>query len=345
MARSDRFLKACRREAVDCTPIWLMRQAGRYLEEYRAIRKGHSFIEMCTTPELAAEVTLQPVRRFDLDAAIIFSDILLPLQASGVDLTFTDSEGPRILKPVRTGEDVERMRPLEPEQGMTYLLDAIRLVRRELDGSIPLIGFCGAPFTLASYLVEGGGSKTYTLTKQMMYTQPDLFHRLMERVTDIAIACANGQIRHGAQAFQVFDSWVGTLSRSDYEEFVFPYTSRLFSSLDRSVPSIHFALHAFHMTDLVKRAGGDVIGIDWQTPLDVAWQALGPDRAIQGNLDPAALFGSSDYLHKQVRTILAAARDVKGHIFNLGHGILPGTPPENVAILVDLVHRESARPL
>lgn len=343
MARSDRFLKACRKEPVDCTPIWMMRQAGRYLKEYRDIRSKYSFIEMCKTPELVVEVTLQPVRRFELDAAIIFADILLPLEYMGIDFEFTKDDGPQIKNPVRTKKEVEKMRTFVIEEHMDYLLTSIKLVRKELDGKVPLIGFSGAPFTLASYIIEGGGSKNYIHTKTMMYKEPDTWHLLMEKLVDMIIDYLNAQIKAGAQAVQVFDSWVGCLCPSDYKEFILPHQKRLFEGLDKSVPNIHFAFGASHLLKLVKEAGGDVIGLDWRIDIDDAWRLLNYETAVQGNLDPTALYGSKDYIKKRVEDILKRAENRNGHIFNLGHGILPTVPVENAEYLVNLVHELSKR--
>ncbi len=343
MARNDRFLKACRKEPVDCTPIWMMRQAGRYLKEYRDIRSKYSFIEMCKTPELVVEVTLQPVRRFELDAAIIFADILLPLEYMGIDFEFTKDDGPQIKNPVRTKKEVEKMRKFVIEEHMDYLLTSIKLVRKELNGKIPLIGFSGAPFTLASYIIEGGGSKNYIYTKTMMYKEPDTWHLLMEKLVDMIIDYLNAQIKAGAQAVQIFDSWVGCLCTSDYREFILPHQKRLFKELDRSVPHIHFAFGASHLLKLVKEAGGDVIGLDWRIDLDEAWKLLNYETAVQGNLDPAALYGSKEYIKKRVEDILRRAGNRNGHIFNLGHGILPTVPVENAEYLINLVHELSKR--
>ncbi|MCX7770258.1 MAG: uroporphyrinogen decarboxylase [Proteobacteria bacterium] len=343
MARNDRFLKACRKEPVDCTPIWMMRQAGRYLKEYRDIRSKYSFIEMCKTPELVVEVTLQPIRRFELDAAIIFADILLPLEYMGIDFEFTKDDGPQIKNPVRTRRDVEKMRKFNIEEHMDYLLTSIKLVRKELDGKVPLIGFSGAPFTLASYIIEGGGSKNYVNTKTMMYTEPDTWHLLMEKLVDMIIDYLNAQIKAGAQAIQIFDSWVGCLCPSDYKEFILPHQKRLFEGLDKSVPNIHFAFGASHLLKLVKEAGGDVIGLDWRVDIDEAWKQLNYETAVQGNLDPTALYGSKEYIKKRVEDILNRAGNRNGHIFNLGHGILPTVPVENAEYLVNLVHELSKR--
>jgi uroporphyrinogen decarboxylase len=341
MARHDRFLNACRRQPVDCTPIWIMRQAGRYMEQYRLVREKHTFLTMCKTPELALEITLQPIRRFNLDAAIIFSDILLPLEKMGAPLAFSDSKGPLIETPLRSKEDVEKLRPLDPEKDLSYVLEAISLTRSALDGLVPLLGFCGAPFTLASYLIEGGGSRHYETAKTVMHTEARTFFLLMEKLTDMAVAYLNAQITHGAQALQVFDSWVGILSTTDYEEYVLPHMQRLFASLNHSVPVIHFGVGTSHLLPLMHKAGGDVIGIDWRLPIDTAWNLLGRETAIQGNLDPAALFGTHDSIIRQVKDILSRVSGAPGHIFNLGHGVLPRTPVENVEFLVESVHAET----
>ncbi|MHB9097450.1 MAG: uroporphyrinogen decarboxylase [Syntrophales bacterium] len=343
MSRADRFLKACKKESVDCTPVWIMRQAGRYLDEYRAVRAKHSFIEVCKTPELAAELTMQPVRRFEIDAAIIFADILLPLEKMGIDFEFTKDEGPRINNTVRTLKDVEKMRAINPMEEMAYLMDAIRMVKRELNGKVPLIGFSGAPFTLASYLTEGGGSRNYVFTKTMMYQEPDTWHLMMEKLTDMVAVYLNDQIKAGVQAVQVFDSWVGCLSSADYREFVLRHQKRLMASLDSSVPHIHFAFGASHLLPLIKEAGGDVLGLDWRMDIDAAWKVLNHEPGIQGNLDPVALYGSREYIKRRVAEILARVGNRSGHIFNLGHGILPTVPPDSAKYMIDLVHELSAR--
>ena len=343
MSRADRYLRACKKESVDCTPVWIMRQAGRYLEEYRAVRAKHSFIEVCKTPELAVEITLQPVRRFELDAAIIFADILLPLETMGIDFEFTKDDGPRINNTVRTRGDVERMRAINPMEEMAYLMDAIRMVKRELGGNVPLIGFSGAPFTLASYITEGGGSRNYLFAKSMMYREPDTWRLLMEKLTDMVIVYLNDQIKAGVQAVQVFDSWVGCLSQADYREFVLPHQKRLMASLDKSVPHVHFAFGASHLLALIREAGGDVVGLDWRTDIDAAWKVLNHGPCIQGNLDPVALYGSREYIKRKVKEILDRVGNRNGHIFNLGHGILPTVPPDNAKYMIDLVHELSAR--
>ncbi|MHB0979812.1 MAG: uroporphyrinogen decarboxylase [Thermoleophilia bacterium] len=343
MTPDYRFLRACRREAVDCTPVWMMRQAGRYLEEYRALRAKHSFLEMCRTPELAAEVTVQPLRRFDLDAAIIFADILLPLPGMGIDLEFAKGEGPVIANPVRSAADVDALRPLEPERDVPFLAEAIKIVRREIEGRVPLIGFTGAPFTLASYVIEGGGSRNYVFTKQMMYGAPDVWHRFMDKMTDVVAAYLAYQIEAGVQVVQVFDSWVGILSPDDYREFVQPYSRRVIESVGGVVPVIHFGTDTATLLGDMRDAGGDVIGVDWRIDLADAWDVLGPDVGVQGNMDPVILYAPPAVIEERVAGILRSAAGRTGHIFNLGHGILPTTPVEHAQFMIEAVHRLSAR--
>jgi len=334
---------ACRRQPTAYTPIWLMRQAGRYMKEYRTLRKKYSFLEMCKNPEIAAQVTLQPIEKFKLDAAIIFSDILIPLEPMGVEFEFAKGEGPVFHHPVREMKDIEKLRVIEPEEEVPFLVKAIRMVRKELEGKIPLIGFSGAPFTLASYIIEGGHSRNYILTKGLMYQNRPAWNALMNKISDVLIRYLNTQIRAGAQAVQLFDSWVGCLSPSDYEEYVLPYSKRVIDGVDKSVPLIHFATSNSTLLELMKRAGGDVIGVDWRMDIGEAWARLGYEVAIQGNLDPVILFGSVDLINREVKRILDHVGGRPGHIFNLGHGILPNTPVENVAALVDIVHELSAR--
>jgi len=343
MTPDYRFLRACRREAVDCTPVWMMRQAGRYLEEYRALRAEHSFLEMCRTPELAAEVTVQPLRRFDLDAAIIFADILLPLPGMGVDLEFAKGEGPVIGNPVRSAGDVDALRPLEPEKHVPFLAEAIQMVRREIEGRVPLIGFSGAPFTLASYVIEGGGSRNYVFTKQMMYGAPDVWHRFMDKMTEVVAAYLAFQIEAGAQVVQLFDSWVGILSAADYREFVQPYSRRVIESVKGVVPVIHFGTDTATLLADMRDAGGDVIGVDWRIDLSDAWDILGPQVGVQGNMDPVILYAPPAVIEERVADVLRSAAGRPGHIFNLGHGILPTTPVEHAQIMIEAVHRLSAR--
>ncbi|RPJ12075.1 MAG: uroporphyrinogen decarboxylase [Deltaproteobacteria bacterium] len=337
------FLMACRREPTDYTPIWLMRQAGRYMKEYRALRKKYSFLEMCKNPELAAEVTLQPVGKLKVDAAIIFADILLPLEPMGIPLEFAKDEGPVFREPIREMKDVGKLRIIEPEEDLPFLPEAIRIVRKELDGKIPLIGFSGAPFTLASYIVEGGHSKNYILTKGMMYQDPSTWKTLMEKLSETLVRYLNAQIHAGAQALQIFDSWVGCLSPSDYEKYVLPYSKRVMDGVEKTVPLIHFATSSSTLLERMKRAGGDVIGVDWRVDLGEAWSRIGYNVAIQGNLDPVILMSSGDLIGKEVKRILDSAQGRPGHIFNLGHGILPDTPVENVVALVEMVHEYSSK--
>ena len=335
---NDRFLRACRREPVDRTPIWLMRQAGRYMAEYRALRERYDLLTICRTPELCVQVTLQPLQRFDLDAAIIFSDIMIPLRGMGVEFDIRESVGPVIATPVRDLQAATTLRVLEPEADVPYVMEAIRLLRRELAGKVPLIGFAGAPFTLASYMVEGKGSRDLLLTKKLMYSDPNAWHTMMAKLSDTVSAYLLAQIRAGAQAVQLFDSWVGALSPRDYCEYVLPYTKRIFDALaPTGAPRIHFGTGTATLLELMKEAGGDVIGLDWRVPLTEAWNRLG-DVALQGNLDPAVLLATPTVVEKQALSILTEVRGRAGHIFNLGHGILPGTPVESVERLVQVVH-------
>lgn len=340
---NERFLKACRREPVDCTPVWFMRQAGRYMAEYRALRAKHSMLELCKTPELAAQVTMQPIDRFPLDAAIIFADILLPLEPMGLNLEFAEGEGPVIHNPVRTQADVERLKVIDGDE-LEYVAEAIRQARRALNGRVPLIGFAGAPFTLASYAIEGGSSRNYLLTKQMMYSEPKIWHQLMDKFARVITGYLRRQIKAGAQVIQLFDSWVGCLSIGDYEEYVMPHVQLIFDGLKREgVPMIHFGTGTSAMLRQMRKAGGDVIGVDWRIHLDEAWDLVGHDVAVQGNLDPLALYAPLPEIERRVADILRRAGGRPGHIFNLGHGILPTTPIEHVAAAIDMVHKLSQR--
>jgi len=342
MEMTDRFLRACRREPVDSTPVWFMRQAGRYMPEYRAIREKYSLLEICYRPELAAEVTLQPVRALGVDAAILFADILLPAIPLGVGLEFTKGEGPVLQNPVRTMDDVRALKPVHVEADLGYVLDAIRILRGEL-GTVPLIGFCGAPFTVASYIVEGGASREFLKTKTMMYSAPEVWHALMEKLVVVLGDYLVAQIRSGAQAVQVFDSWVGALSPQDYVKFVLPYSQKVLQAAQKEkVPVIHFGTNTATLLPLMKQAGGDVLGLDWRIPLDDGWKILGDDVAVQGNLDPALLFAPLPVLEHRVNDILKRANGRSGHIFNLGHGILQNTPVDTVKAVVDMVHEFSA---
>lgn len=340
---TPRFLKACRREPVDVTPVWFMRQAGRYMQEYRAIRAKHTLLEIVEQPELAAEVTLQPVEIIGVDAAILFADILLPIVPMGLNLEFIKNEGPCIHNPVRTSEDVARLRPLDAESDLGYVMETIRIVRRELDGrSIPLIGFAGGPFTVASYMVEGGPSRSYRTTKEVMWGAPDAWHALMEKLSIALTNYLQAQVLAGVQAVQLFDSWVGALNPEDYRRFVLPYSQKVLKSLEATgVPVIHFGTGTATLLKDMRQAGGTVLGLDWRIPLDEGWQIIGHDRAVQGNLDPVALFAPLPILREKVHDILHRAAGRPGHIFNLGHGILQHTPVENVKAVVEMVHEFS----
>jgi uroporphyrinogen decarboxylase len=315
-----------------------MRQAGRYMPEYRAIREKYSLLEICHHPELAAEVTLQPVKALGVDAAILCADILLPVIPLGLGLEFAKGEGPVISRPVSMMKDVLALPQVHAEEHLGYVMEAIRILRSELT-TTPLIGFCGAPFTVASYLIEGGSSREFLRTKTMLYSSPEVWHALMEKLSSVLIDYLLAQVRAGAQAVQVFDSWVGALSPQDYEKFVLPYSSKLLQALKPSgVPTIHFGVNTATLLPLMKRAGGDVIGLDWRIPLDAGWGLLGEEVAVQGNLDPAVLFAPCAEIKPRVDEIMRRAGGRAGHIFNLGHGILQHTPVDHVKAVVDMVH-------
>jgi uroporphyrinogen decarboxylase len=335
---TPRFLRACRRQPVDTTPVWFMRQAGRYMPEYRALRQNYTLLQLCRTPDLATEVTLQPIRRLDVDAAIIFSDLLLPLEPMGIPFDFVKGEGPSVHAPLRTEADIDKTRDFEPREALGYVLDAIRQVKRELPAHIPLIGFAGAPFTLASYAIEGGHSNNFALTKGLMYQNPAAWHRLCDRLATLVGTYLQAQIEAGVDAVQVFDSWVGALNAADYREFVLPHTQKIFAAVKGRVPTIHFGTGTGAILGELREAGGDVIGADWRMPLDAAWAAIGTDRAVQGNLDPTLLLGPEPRLVRAAEDVLTLANGRPGHIFNLGHGILPSTPVELVQRLVEVVH-------
>jgi uroporphyrinogen decarboxylase len=318
-----------------------MRQAGRYMEEYRAVRARHSFLDVCHQPELACEVTLQPVEKLGVDAAILFSDIMIPLEGMGCSIDF--DPGPVFEKPVRTPGDVAELRVCDPEADVPFVLDAVRLIRRELAGRVPLIGFSGAPFTLAAYMVEGKGSRDFAHLKQMMYALPEVYGMLMDKVSATVIRYLNAQIAAGAQAVQVFDTWGGILSPADYVEFVLPYSKRVIAGLDRSVPLIHFVRGAGLFLDQVVEAEGDVLGVDWHIDLADAIDAVGAEFSLQGNLDPTVLLGPPELVATRAREIVAKGRRARGHIFNLGHGILPPTPVDNAIALVEAVHEAGKR--
>ena len=341
---NDRFLKACRREPVDTTPVWFMRQAGRYMPEYRALRERYSLLEICRAPELAVAVTLQPVNAIEVDAAILFSDLLIPFTPMGLDFDFVKSEGPAIANPIRSAADVDRLRRFEPREALAPVLETIRLVRRELADRVPLIGFGGAPFTLAAYAIEGGPSTNYARTKAFMYAQPAAWHRLCEHFAAAISDYLAAQVEAGVQALQVFDSWAGALGRSDYREFALPHSARIFSALrSTGVPVVHFGVGTSAILRDIAAAGGDVIGLDWRLPLDEAWSIAGHERAVQGNLDPALLLGPRDRLLSAADEVLRRAGGRAGHIFNLGHGVLPNTSLEQVQALARHVHSFAER--
>ena len=343
MEEQHSFLKACRRQPTEYTPIWLMRQAGRYMKEYRTLRRRYSFLEMCKTPELAAKVTLLPVEQLHVDAAIIFSDILIPLEPMGIELEFSAHEGPVFRHPIREMKQIDALRVFGPEEELPFLMEAIGIVRRELNSKMPLIGFSGAPFTLASYIIEGGHSKNYVLTKGFMYQNRAAWDALMGKLSEVVIRYLNAQVGAGVQALQLFDSWVGCLNPHDYEEYVLPYSKKVIDGVNKSVPLIHFATSSATLLGKMKQAGGEVIGVDWRVDLGDAWAQLGYDVAIQGNLDPVVLLSSPELIEREAKRILCRAEGRPGHIFNLGHGILPNTPVDHVVRLIETVHQYSAR--
>lgn len=342
ITKNSVFMKACRLEETDYTPIWLMRQAGRYMREYREIRSKISFLELCKTPELAAEVTLSAVDRLGVDAAIIFADILLIVGPLGVGLEFSKGEGPRIKRPVRSGKAVDRINDFDPES-LQYVYDALKITRRALDPKKALIGFAGAPFTVASYMIEGGGSRNYENTKGLMYKDPGAWHTMMEKLSTATASYLNNQIKAGADAVQLFDSWVGCLSRDDYKEFVLPHMKKLISKIHKDTPVIHFGTGTGSLLDLIKESGSQVIGLDWRVDLAKAWRQIGYDKAVQGNLDPVLLFSTPSEIRRRTKKIMDKAKGRPGFIFNLGHGILPKTPVDNVLALIDFVHEYSTK--
>lgn len=334
---SHPFLLACRREPVPFTPIWLMRQAGRYLPEYRRIRERLPFLELCRRSDLAAQVTVDAAQRLGVDAAIIFADILLPLVVMGIPLRFESGDGPRIDSPIRTAADLDRLRPADIGE-IRFVAETIRLVRLALSGRVPVIGFAGAPFTLASYMIEGGSSREYLVTKRLIHHERALWDRLMERIVDVTNAYVRMQIDAGADAIQLFDSWVGALSPDDYRRCALPYVRRVIASVGHAVPVIYFGTMTAGLLEEMRSCGADVIGVDWRIRLDAAWERLGEGVAIQGNLDPALLFADAREIRTAARDLCRSVRGRRGHIFNLGHGILPETPVDNVLALVEAVH-------
>jgi uroporphyrinogen decarboxylase len=339
---NDRFLRACRLEPVDRTPVWFMRQAGRYLPEYRQLRGNRDVLDMARIPELAVQATLQPLRRMELDAAILFSDIMVPLAAIYPGIRIEAGIGPVVDEPIRSASDIRDDRGFDPESDVPFVLETVRLVRKEL--SVPLIGFAGAPFTLASYLIEGGPSRNFERTKSMMHSDPQMWTRLMAMLGGVTTAYLRAQIEAGAQAVQVFDSWAGALDPDDYTLFVLPTMRAVFDGLaGLGIPLIHFGVGTGELLALMRDAGADVIGVDWRVPLHEAWERVGFDVAVQGNLDPAVCLAPWEAVEPKALAVLRRAAGRLGHIFNLGHGVLPGTPPERMQRLVALVHERTAR--
>jgi uroporphyrinogen decarboxylase len=348
---NDTFLRACRGEEVTYTPVWIMRQAGRYLKQYQKIRKKVDFLTLCKTPELAAEVTIQPIDALGVDAAILFSDILIPVEAMGMKLEFFEKRGPVISPPCRDRASLERLTVPEPEEKMGFVMETIKILRKELAGRVPLIGFAGAPFTTATYMIEGGTSKNFLNTKKMIYQSPELYAFLMEGVTRTITEYLKSQIKSGAQAVQLFDTWAGIFSPQDYRDFVLPYVKRTVSDIkewldegdNENIPIIYFIGECAGLLDEIRTCGADVIGIDWRIHLDHAVQRLGREFSVQGNLDPCSLFLPNEKIEIRVNDILKRASSARGHIFNLGHGVLPETPVENVVRMIEMVHRLSSK--
>ena len=335
------LVRACRLEPVERTPVWFMRQAGRSLPEYRELRKQYNLFEVCRRPELCAEVTLQPVRAHGVDAAVMFADIMLPVLGMGIDVELVESVGPVIAQPVRTAADVERLRVPDPDEAVPFILDAVRLVRSELSPEQGLVGFCGGPFTVAGYVIEGKPTRDFVRVKTMMYREPQVWHALMEKLTETSVAYVQAKVEAGADVIQVFDSWVGALSPADYEEFVAPYSTRILGAVE--VPTIHFGTGTATLLPSMAAAGGDVIGLDWRIPLDEGWALVGDGRGVQGNLEPAVLLGPWERIEAGAADVLARAGGRPGHVFNLGHGVLPDTDPAVLRRLVELVHERTAK--
>lgn len=340
---NSRLLKACRREPTDCTPVWIMRQAGRYLPEYMAVRNSVTFIELCKRPDLAAQVTLDAQRLLGVDAAILFADLLPMLEPMGIDLEYQKGEGPVIHNPIRDASQVDRFRELEDLGSLHFVFEAVKLIRRDLPADIPLLGFAGAPFTLASYAIEGGGSRNYLFTKAMMYNDEGAWRTLMDRLSRSLVRYINAQIDAGCQAVQLFDSWAGCLSPSDYRRYVLPYTKQVIDGIRPGTPVINFLTGNPALLPLLREAGGSMIGLDWRVSLAEAWKTVGYDVGVQGNLDPVSLMADLSTLKARAQAVLDEAAGRPGHIFNLGHGVFPEVPPENVKALVKMVHELSAR--
>jgi uroporphyrinogen decarboxylase len=343
--KNDRVLRALLKEPVDMTPVWMMRQAGRYLPEYQAVRSKLTFLELCKTPELAAEVTIQPVDILGVDAAILFSDILIPLEAMGLTLEFHEKIGPVFPAPVRDRQAVDRLIIPDPDEHLHFVMETIRILRRELAEKVPLIGFAGAPFTLATYLIEGGSSKFFFETKKMMFADPELYSSLMDKITECTSVYLKAQAAAGAQALQIFDSWAGVLAPGDFERYALPYVKRIIADLKEAtdVPIIYFANNGATLLDLSKTSGADVLGLDWRVDIAKAVEQIGPDISVQGNLDPSALLLPEKQLRERVAKLLAGAGNARGHICNLGHGIHQFTPPAQAKIFIDAVHELSGK--
>lgn len=338
-AKAERLLRAARREAVDVTPIWMMRQAGRSLPSYRKLREQWGLVEITRSADLIAEVTLLPLEVLDVDAAILFADIMLPLAGLGVGFEIVDDVGPVVAEPILSISQIEAMTSVPSAESTPAVMEAVRILRKELEGKAPLIGFSGAPFTLASYLVEGSATREFSKTKAMMFGEPPAWHALMERLTEMVIDYLREQVAAGAQALQLFDSWIGALGPRDVEQYVLPYTKRIFeATASLGVPRIHFGTNTASLLELMAAPDPEIVGVDWRVPLDVAWERIGHERAIQGNLDPAVLLGPPELVVDRARDVLRRAGGRPGHIFNLGHGVLPDTPLENLRLLVETVH-------
>jgi uroporphyrinogen decarboxylase len=348
---NDVFLRACRGEAVPYTPVWIMRQAGRYLKQYQKIRKKVDFLTLCKTPELAAEVTIQPIDALGVDAAILFSDILIPAEAMGMKLKFFEKKGPVLTPPIRDEHSVKKLSVPEPENSLGFVMETIKILRKELNTRVPLIGFSGAPFTMATYMIEGGTSKNFLQTKKMIFQSPGLYASLMEKVTQTVVKYLEAQMKAGVQAVQLFDTWAGIFSPQDYKDYVLPYIKRVIkeikdwqsTELAESVPIIYFVGECGGLLEEIKTCGADVIGIDWRVNMDDAIKRLGNNISVQGNLDPCALFQPRNKIQGRVKDILNMAVSARGHIFNLGHGILPETRVENVVAMVEMVHNLSKK--
>ena len=334
------LVRAARRQPVERTPTWFMRQAGRTLPGYRAIRKRYGLFDVCRRPELCAQVTLEPVEMHGVDAAVMFADIMLPVIGMGVDVQLVENVGPVIERPIESLDDVRRLQVPEPEDSVPFILEAVGIVRRELQSDRALVGFCGGPFTVAGYLIEGKPTRDFVKTKRCMFGSPEVWHELMDRLSETFLRYVRAKVEAGADAIQLFDSWVGALTLADYEEFVAPYSERILGGL--SVPTIHFGTGTSHLLESMAAAGGDVIGLDWRTPLAEGWQRVGHDRGVQGNLDPALLLGPWARVEASTEAILQAAGGRPGHIFNLGHGVLPDTDPASLRRLRELVHARTA---